>query len=261
MAEPDLTLPHPRLFERAFVLVPLAEIAPDRIIAGRRVHDALAAVHDAGIIVGTARDLSRLPPRQVVRPALQPLLRIGSWPVPAPWHFAGMTDKVPEDLTLAAEFPPASREQWLKLVDGVLKGAPFDRKLVSKTDDGLRIEPLYAGDTHAAPLIRRTPGAAWQIMQRVDHPDPAAANTLALADLENGANGLALTFAGATGAYGYGLDGTHGALARALDGIHLDAGIALEWTGPGRCRCGAATDGADQGARISARRSRHPFQF
>ncbi len=44
-----LTLPHPRLFERAFVLVPLAEIAPDRKIAGRTVRDALAEVSSDGI--------------------------------------------------------------------------------------------------------------------------------------------------------------------------------------------------------------------
>jgi 2-amino-4-hydroxy-6-hydroxymethyldihydropteridine diphosphokinase len=47
---PDLILPHPRLFERAFVLVPLAEIAPDRLIGGRRVGDALADVSCDGIV-------------------------------------------------------------------------------------------------------------------------------------------------------------------------------------------------------------------
>jgi 2-amino-4-hydroxy-6-hydroxymethyldihydropteridine diphosphokinase len=44
-----LTLPHRHLFERAFVLVPLAEIAPDRVIAGIRVSDALKRVDTSGI--------------------------------------------------------------------------------------------------------------------------------------------------------------------------------------------------------------------
>src|SRR5262249_59156388 len=64
--------------------------------------------------------------------------------------------------------------------------------------------------------------------QRVDHPDPAASNAEALHDLENGAAGLSVIFAGAIGAYGYGLPASEAAIAGALEGIHLDAGITLD---------------------------------
>jgi 2-amino-4-hydroxy-6-hydroxymethyldihydropteridine diphosphokinase len=54
-AEPDLTLPHPQALKRAFVLVPLADIAPDWLIDGITVAAALARLDTAGI--------ERLPPR------------------------------------------------------------------------------------------------------------------------------------------------------------------------------------------------------
>jgi 2-amino-4-hydroxy-6-hydroxymethyldihydropteridine diphosphokinase len=52
---PMLTLPHPRALERAFVLLPLVEIAPEARILGVRVNDALARLDQAGI--------EKLPPR------------------------------------------------------------------------------------------------------------------------------------------------------------------------------------------------------
>ena len=62
------------------------------------------------------------------------------------------------DPALAGEFPAATREQWLALVAGVLKGASFERRLVSKTYDGLAIEPLYARDAAARPVPGRQAG-------------------------------------------------------------------------------------------------------
>jgi methylmalonyl-CoA mutase len=132
-----------------------------------------------------------------------------------------------DDLRLAADFAPASYDDWRKLVDGVLKGAPFE-KLVGKTYDGLKIEPIYRRAHDAAPIPGRGPARPWQIMQRIDHPDAAMANAQALHDLENGAEGLTLVFAGANGAHGFGLEPSAEAIEKVLDGIFVDAGISIE---------------------------------
>jgi len=134
---------------------------------------------------------------------------------------------ITDDLRLAADFQPASYDDWRKLVDGVLKGAPFE-KLVGKTSDGLKIEPIYPRARGAVPVAGRPAAAPWQVMQRIDHPDAAAANAQALHDLENGATGLTLVFSGANGAHGFGLEPTAEAIEKVLDGVFIDAGISIE---------------------------------
>ncbi|MGH7635763.1 MAG: methylmalonyl-CoA mutase family protein, partial [Gemmatimonadaceae bacterium] len=136
-----------------------------------------------------------------------------------------MTER--DDLPLAAGFSPATREQWEKLVDAVLKGAPRER-LTSTTYDGIKVEPLPERMSDARPVLGRAPAQPWQVMARIEHPDPVAANAEALHELENGAGGIALAFAGAVGANGFGLPGSEEAITRALNGVHLDAGIALD---------------------------------
>jgi methylmalonyl-CoA mutase len=132
-----------------------------------------------------------------------------------------------DDLRLAADFPPATHDDWRKLVDGVLKGAPFE-KLVGETYDGLAIEPIYPRAKGANPIAGRAAAAPWQIMQRIDHPDAGKANAQARHDLENGATGLVLVFAGANGAHGFGLEPSAEAIEKVLDGIFMDAGISIE---------------------------------
>jgi methylmalonyl-CoA mutase len=132
-----------------------------------------------------------------------------------------------DDLRLAADFPEASYDDWRKLVDGVLKGAPFE-KLVGKTYDGLKIKPIYARAKGTPPVAGRAAAAPWQIMQRVDHPDAAKANALALQDLENGATGLDIEFQGGAGARGFGAaDANPETLKRLFEGVIFDAGISI----------------------------------
>ncbi len=132
------------------------------------------------------------------------------------------------DLALASEFPAASREAWLALVDGVLKGADFDRRLVARTYDALALQPLEPRKAGARPLGRARPGAPWLVAQRIDHPDAGDANRQTLDDLMGGANALTLVFSDANNAHGFGLkDASRETLTRVLGQVHLDMGVTL----------------------------------
>ncbi len=144
-------------------------------------------------------------------------------------------------LSLAADFPAATDAQWLKLVEKVLAGADFDKKLVARTYDGLSIKPLYTradwradGDASGlpggAPYTRGSTAlgntlSGWDIRQAHGSADAAqtkggadavAVNKAILEDLERGVTSILLRSNGAN-------------LDRVLQGVMLDlAPVALD---------------------------------
>ena len=135
-----------------------------------------------------------------------------------------MSDK---PITFADAFPAATEAQWRARVDAVLKGAPFER-LQGRSFDAIPIAPLYGRLLEERPRAVKASGAGWARLARVDNPDPQAANRQALEDLENGATGLHLVFAGAVGAYGFGLPADRAALDTVLEGVALEVGLPIE---------------------------------
>ena len=97
-------------------------------------------------------------------------------------------------LNLPESFLHSDEATWLDAVDRALKGAPRSR-LSSRTDDGLEIQPLYQQRKEAQPLAGRPAQMPWKIVQRIDLPDPVAANTQILEDLNGGADGIEIMLA------------------------------------------------------------------
>lgn len=127
------------------------------------------------------------------------------------------------DASLTNPFPPADEAQWRAAAIKALKGGDFEKKLVSRTADGIAIQPLYPRKAGATAVTGAAAGSRWRVVQRVDHPVPEQAAQLALADLEGGADGLSLVFHGAASARGFGLPTTDAAtLDAALAGLELD---------------------------------------
>ncbi|WP_020129558.1 methylmalonyl-CoA mutase subunit beta [Streptomyces sp. 303MFCol5.2] len=136
---------------------------------------------------------------------------------------------LPDDgLSLAAEFPDATHEQWQRLVAGVLRksgrdvsDAAAEEALSTALEDGLHLRPLYSAHDAApdpglpgfAPFVRggRAEGnsaGGWDVRQQ------HTADGAVLADLENGVTSLWLVLG----------DGgiPVSSLGRVLDGVYLD---------------------------------------
>ncbi len=106
---------------------------------------------------------------------------------------------------LFTQFPPVSYETWKAKVDADLKGVPFDKKLVWRTNEGFSVQPMYRREDIADfkttgslpgefPYVRGTrDNNCWLVRQDILATDPKEANAQAVDVLGKGVNSLGFT--------------------------------------------------------------------
>ncbi len=114
-------------------------------------------------------------------------------------------DDAPE-WRLFDSFPPADQAAWRQAAEQTLKGAPFEKRLLTKTYEGLTLQPIYsAANTAALPHLGALPGLPpyvrgtsalgylvrpWDVAQELPYPTAAAVNQAAREDLPRGLTSL-----------------------------------------------------------------------
>jgi len=151
---------------------------------------------------------------------------------------------------LLAEFPAPSMDEWKEEVVRLLKGAPFDKKMLTATHEGITLRPMYtAEDTEGLPFLGTSPGewpylrgtealgrrpGGWLVAQDLPFADPGAFNEAVRHDLERGQGAVTILLDAA----GYrGLDADQAeAWMVGRDGTSIsafaDAAAALEGIAP-----------------------------
>lgn len=146
---------------------------------------------------------------------------------------------LPRTYNESAAFPTPTAAEWRALVDDDLHGAPFERKLVTHTYEGLYVKPLYTWDDWppqgepadasglpglppytrgAAPAGRSAHG--WDVRAEHAEPTPAEANRSILDDLAGGAASVHLRL-DAAGRAGLDADDPDAASLVCVDGTSL----------------------------------------
>jgi len=113
---------------------------------------------------------------------------------------------VPEK-RLLTEFANPDYDQWRDEVTRLLKGAPYEKRMLTKTHEGITLKPLYIGaDTKDLPFVTSRPGFApfvrgfqpartsdgWAIAQKINYPTPEEFNKALIYDLERGQSAVDL---------------------------------------------------------------------
>ncbi len=162
---------------------------------------------------------------------------------------------------LLSEFPPVSYDDWRKLVEAELKGAPFDKKMFTPTYEGVTLKPIYTrNDTANLPHVNSLPGFApfvrgsnasgyvkepWHVSQEIAVSSPTEFNHAARNSLSRGLNALNMQLDRATRnghdpdwapAEDVGSGGLSiamlGDLDRALEGVDLEKTLLFIRSGP-----------------------------
>ena len=142
------------------------------------------------------------------------------------------------EFRLGLDFPPVDHGTWRKAVEGDLKGAPFEKRMISQGYEGIALQPLYteagfptANDPAGVPGF--TPFAragsplgntlhGWDVQQQPDHPDPARANAQILDDLAGGGRSVSLRL-DAAACHGYDADAAEAEALRADGGVMVSS--------------------------------------
>jgi methylmalonyl-CoA mutase len=181
-------------------------------------------------------------------------------------------------MSLLSEFPEHTYEQWHAAAEALLKGASFEQKLVSKTYEGITIQPIYRREDivdlehrkhfpGSASLVRGSLvegflKAGWEVSQELKAPTPESLNTIIHEGLNGGQSELNI-FVGCgqddccTG--GARID-TAADLQVALDGVALDA-VSTWWQcGPASVATAALVIAAAEDMGVPAAKLRGGFE-
>jgi methylmalonyl-CoA mutase len=129
-------------------------------------------------------------------------------------------------MKLFEEFPPVSTEAWMSVVEKDLKGADFEKRLVTKTLDGLKLKPFYRKEDlpPMAPFPTAS-GNPWILREEIRDPDIEVANRHILQCLERGSQEISII------TYPIGPEiRNQKDVERLLEGVWIDA-VPIHWLG------------------------------